>query len=487
MEATFYDGCKIFLPLAKIFGFDANSINFILSLLMSYVLAKIFVKYLTILNASVNIRSLYTGGCGMLICYFMYGKGIIHPIVMSLSNYCIMAYFPRCMIVKLCLIIPLSHLLIIHLLKYFYINTYSLDITSVLMVMIQKCCLISFALTNEKHEKSNNKNVLKNISELPNILIYIAYMFNFQTLLTGPSFEFVDFKNFIEGNHYIERKEKKSNVDKIVKHKVIYGCIFLFVYLIFKEYSCENAVTPYFIQLPWYHWIIFCQLGITTLRSRYYFAWYMSDAICNISGFGFNGYDKNGEEKWDLCTNVNVKNVELSYSLKECIDNWNIGTCRWLRLTVYNRLPKSYRTLGTFILSAIWHGFHPGYYVTFTTAAIFTDASRIFRKYFRPYFILSSENKQMYDIFTFFVTRLAIIYGAIPFSLETFYKSIIFLKQFYFGGHLIAIVIIFVIPIIFEKPILIKSQNNERNTFSDRNIKIKQIITDKTQESIKDD
>ena len=35
------------------------------------------------------------------------------------------------------------------------------------------------------------------------------------------------------------------------------------------------------------------------------------DAICNASGFGFNGYDSHGNPKWDLCTNVNILGIEV--------------------------------------------------------------------------------------------------------------------------------------------------------------------------------
>uniref|UniRef100_A0A0K0FZ11 Membrane-bound O-acyltransferase domain-containing protein n=1 Tax=Strongyloides venezuelensis TaxID=75913 RepID=A0A0K0FZ11_STRVS len=453
MNATFFDGCQIFSPLVNLVGLDVNHINYFISFMICFGLAKIFATYLTISNVPIYIRSLYTGGCGILICYFMYGKGIIHPILLSFINYCIMVYSPKEMTTKLCFIVPMSYLLIIHVFKYIYFDTYTIDVTTVLMMVIQKCCLVGFAFADGRDENSINKKkmALKNISELPDVLMYSAYMFNFQTILAGPSFEFVDFKNFIEGKHYIKRNEKKSSVDEVIKDKIIYGFSFLLIYLMFKKYTCDNVLAEYIYNLPWHLWILACQIGTTTLRCRYYFVWYISDAICNISGFGFNGYDKNGEEKWDLCTNVNVKHVELCYSLKECIDNWNIGTCKWLRLTVYERLPKSSRTTGTFICSAIWHGFHPGYYITFTTAALFTNASRTFRRYFNSYFTLSEEGKKVYNIFTFFITRLAIIYGSIPFILETLFNSIIFLKRFYFLGHIIAIFIILVFPNIFMK------------------------------------
>lgn len=47
-------------------------------------------------------------------------------------------------------------------------------------------------------------------------------------------------------------------------------------------------------------------------RFKYYHAWIFADAICNNSGLGFNKYDKNGEAKWDLYSNVDVRGFEVS-------------------------------------------------------------------------------------------------------------------------------------------------------------------------------
>lgn len=39
---------------------------------------------------------------------------------------------------------------------------------------------------------------------------------------------------------------------------------------------------------------------------------FLADAICNLSGFGFNGFDEFGNEKWDLVTIVDPWKVEVS-------------------------------------------------------------------------------------------------------------------------------------------------------------------------------
>lgn len=69
---------------------------------------------------------------------------------------------------------------------------------------------------------------------------------------------------------------------------------------------------------------------------------------------------------------------QLCDNIRNGINCWNTGTNAWLRYVVYERMEKyeKYKTLCTFLLSAIWHGFYPGYYLCFTTAAITVSAAR---------------------------------------------------------------------------------------------------------------
>ena len=67
--------------------------------------------------------------------------------------------------------------------------------------------------------------------------------------------------------------------------------------------------------------------------------------------------------------------MQFGLSLRDSIEQWNKGTTRWLRMIVYERAPR-FRTVLTYALSALWHGFYPGYYLTFMSGALFTFASR---------------------------------------------------------------------------------------------------------------
>ena len=66
---------------------------------------------------------------------------------------------------------------------------------------------------------------------------------------------------------------------------------------------------------------------------------------------------------------------QTATSLKVLVDNWNIQTGVWLRRVCYSRAPFS-PTFLTYMLSALWHGYYPGYYLTFVSAAFFTLAGR---------------------------------------------------------------------------------------------------------------
>jgi lysophospholipid acyltransferase 1/2 len=54
-------------------------------------------------------------------------------------------------------------------------------------------------------------------------------------------------------------------------------------------------------------------------HSFFYFAWSLSDLVCNASGLGFNGYDSNGKPKWDLLTNFKIFNIDVTNRTTEFV------------------------------------------------------------------------------------------------------------------------------------------------------------------------
>jgi len=108
------------------------------------------------------------------------------------------------------------------------------------------------------------------------------------------------------------------------------------------------------------------------------------------------------------------------------------------------------RTSLVYVISAIWHGFYPGYYITFFSGAIFTYAARAIRRSVRPYFVGQEKLKMFYDSLTWFTTRLAIAYATFSFVVQDFYPSWNMYIRLYFFVHILATMVIILVPPIFK-------------------------------------
>ncbi|KAL4218134.1 Lysophospholipid acyltransferase 2 [Mactra antiquata] len=185
--------------------------------------------------------------------------------------------------------------------------------------------------------------------------------------------------------------------------------------------------------------------------------YFLGDAICNASGFGFNGYDKNGEPKWNLVTNVYIWGIEGATSFKLYVDNWNIQTALWLRHVCYDRIPIQKR-FATFFLSALWHGCYPGYYFTFISGYPLSEAARKMRRKVRPYFQRTRWSQILYDIITCFSTHLMISYICVPFTVLHLKQTLIyFTYNMYWSLHIAILLTLVLVPYIptlaSEKPV----------------------------------
>ncbi|VDO89779.1 unnamed protein product [Schistosoma margrebowiei] len=96
-----------------------------------------------------------------------------------------------------------------------------------------------------------------------------------------------------------------------------------------------------------------------------------------VAGFGFSGFNSEGEPEYRLATNIYFLPIELGTSTKTILDSWNTATTRWLRECIYDRVPKRYAVWAVFVASAMWHGFYPGYYLVFVSAALITVTGRL--------------------------------------------------------------------------------------------------------------
>ncbi|VDL73122.1 unnamed protein product [Nippostrongylus brasiliensis] len=430
---TFYDGATFLQPIATHFGVPVDRINFVLCMFSSLPLAYVYKRFMAPGIVSRQTRTIFPLLVGLTFCFFCFGRASKHLLSNALLNYAIMYWAPSKHVHKLVFGFCMSYLLFIHFFRWLILTRYYLDITGPMMVAVQKITTLAFSLHDGKVKKVEELSELQKkeaITKVPSLLEYMSFIFNFQTALTGPVNFYSDYVAFIDGAHVVASKDGKmpSAVGPALR---------------------KLAESFIYLALPYLEWFMWWFLTILLIRVNYYFAWIFADAVCNLSGFGFSGYDERGNAKWELCTNVRPYQVEMAQSFKETLDGWNIQTGGWLRRVAYDRTPKNVRTLATYSLSALWHGISVGYYMTFLTGALITIAGATFRRCMRHRFLDNPTQKLIYDVVGFMATKVALAYTTYAFVTMNLNPAFFVYKRVYFIVHIIAFAIVFVLPRIF--------------------------------------
>lgn len=172
-----------------------------------------------------------------------------------------------------------------------------------------------------------------------------------------------------------QRKIPRSGTPAMIKAAT--GLMWIFLFLQFsKWYNNETVLSDAYLKHDFLRrvWLLE-MLGVST-RMKYYGVWALTEGACILSGLGYKGVDpKTGKVEWNRLQNVNPLGVELAQNSRAYLENWNINTNHWLRNYMYLRVtPKGKKpgfraSLATFVTSAFWHGFYPGYYLSFVLAA----------------------------------------------------------------------------------------------------------------------
>jgi lysophospholipid acyltransferase 1/2 len=230
------------------------------------------------------------------------------------------------------------------------------------------------------------------------MLDYFSYNFSFSNILAGPSCPYKEYDDYIRGdnmklldnpNKYARAKEHCHEPSPLYPSsiKAIKSLISLVIYMVLNyivtladiqgniriTMSCSiDGIEPA-LSIPLRLLLSYVLLFKT--RCFYYFVFLISESICNASGLGFRGYDERGDAQWDLVQNVDIWEVELGTNIRGVVNGWNQMTSQWLRRCAYDRVSFN-PTLCTFILSAIWHGLYPGYYICFVMFSVGTVAAR---------------------------------------------------------------------------------------------------------------
>lgn len=397
------------------------------------------------LRTPLTLQLTYILALGIYVFHFTWGWVWLVPLGEALATYLMMRYLsPEISHIAvfwfsmLCLSVLNIQFVMAEMGSH--LEEYNPDHIGTVMVLTQRLSSLSFNIRDgiliRRGEKVSEFRRRYAIYSVPSLLEYFAYMFSFFGIITGP---LVFYKDFITSLTADEKEQQPSYPFGPVLLKTLAGVGFLGLYVlgsdvypytknINAEWMTNNSLIARFSYL---------YISMFVCRTKYYGTWIMGDAIFNAAGIGYNGKSSSGKALWDGNSNINVLAIEFASGLKDYIDNWNIMTAKWVRLACYERLPHKYRLPASFLLSATWHGFFPGYYLMFFLFSFCTSIQRMWRKKFRPMFVTTDANKQLYDVVTTVVTQTCVAYNVFPFMILEFGQSMVFYTSLSFAGHFI--------------------------------------------------
>ncbi|KAJ2650456.1 Lysophospholipid acyltransferase [Coemansia sp. RSA 1250] len=412
-----------------------DRISTVVAVLLSYALAHVFRR---IPPQMSNAKHVYSIASTLLLFGAVQGQyaGLMHLAVGSVIVYGLIRlmrtrYMPYAVFLVAMLHMSYSH--IRRQLNEQRSGRVELDHTGAQMVFVIKVTSLAFCIYDGQQDKAKLSGYQRKnaIMQAPSLLEFLGYVFFFPGFAVGPAFELATYRQMI----CLDDAKASGQLARRGYRKLLEGLFWMAVYVVYSNtYTfAEMARREFYVQRTFASTALHLCITGVVVRAAYYTAWKMSEGACIVAGLGFDGLDA-GRARWLDIANVHVRGVETGSSLRQLIDSWNIGTNTWLRHHVYLRIaqrPEGSRastraTVLTFLVSAWWHGFYPGYYLTFVMAALSANAARILRRNLHApvYAHAGSTVKLVYGLLGWALSKYTLDFVAAPFMVLTLQSSL---------------------------------------------------------------
>jgi len=450
-----YGGSRALLGAAALVGMPLDQVNFLAAQLFCVLAGWLLRTRAPATLAAATLRYWLTLGLGLGVTFFCTGKQTLMAVGLSCVSYLLLRVLPSSRVHHITLAVCVGMLSCSHLYrKVFQAGVYVIDITGPMMVMVQRATSLACAIHDMDAPNRSEGQKRLATKQIPGPLPYFAYMFSFQCVLAGPFLMFRDFQDFIQGTdayHKAVAEGQELRPTRVALRKLGLAALFgVSTVALASRYPVALLVEPSFSSYGWARKLWLLVLTTTLARHLYYTAWLAAEAAANISGLGWR------DGGWGGADNVDIWAVEFGTSLRTTLDAWNSSTVTWLRYVAYERLPKSLKVYGVYALSAVWHGFYPGYYFTFLSGAVMTEAARTFRRTVRPRVLALASSSPLalpaYHVLTWAVTRLQLAYGVSSFVLLHFHTSLQLQGDLYYFIYVASLAVLFLMPLVLQPP-----------------------------------
>jgi len=418
---------------------------------------------------------------GSSLFWFIYRLEMIHAFTCSIVFFLLIRFLPSKYNYIFAFGWSVSYVMAMHIHSMLtdYLS-WRIDFSAPLMVLVIKLSSYGFCIHDSVREKEGQEltphQKQYKVDEPASLLEFYGWVLFFPGFFGGPEIEFADYRRYMDGSMFKDTPDHRIPHCVVECTKALFGS-FLSIAIVglFGKYGVDyirkeiaDPANAFKYSLGMRLLIIY--RGCIIQRCKYYICWLMGEVACLASGCGYSGKvtdPKTGEVKdsWKNAINMYPLKFEFAPSMKVAVDSWNIGTESWLRYYCYERLVgtrfSKFRRILTFVLSAVWHGLYPAYYIFFISAAIHREVASLARRKIRPY-VLSISKKYhpqfFYDIITTAFTIMTMNYCAVTFAMLNFKDSYYLWKNTYFIGHSYILIGLIVLPFIPK----LKSENEQQ-------------------------
>ncbi|PHH74077.1 hypothetical protein CDD80_3320 [Ophiocordyceps camponoti-rufipedis] len=370
----------------------------------------------------------------------------------------------------------MCHMSFSHIRRQISNDPTTVDITGAQMVMVMKlsafCWNVADGQLPAEHLTDHQKD--RALSAPPSLLDYAGYVLFFPSLFAGPAFDYVEYRRWIDTSMFdvpadvdsskrppVRKKRRIPRSGTPATIKAIQGLCWIGLFVtLSSRFGYEQLVDESYMQYGLLRRIWIMCMANFVARLKYYGVWSLTEGSCILAGLGYNGVDPvTGKVSWNRLQNISPWLVETAQNPREYMAGWNINTNNWLRNYVYLRVtprgkkPGFRASMTTFATSALWHGFYPGYYLSFVLASLIQTAAKNFRRLVRPFFLdpvtgEATSSKKYYDAMSYIATQTTFAFVATPFLLLSFKDSIHAWSCVYYYGLVwtIACMIFFASP-----------------------------------------
>ncbi|KAJ5936501.1 Membrane bound O-acyl transferase MBOAT [Penicillium verhagenii] len=481
---------SVFEIPAQLTGASVDELKLIGSFLLSYPLAALLKR---IPDAQPWKKNAFIVGASLFYIIGLFGlwDGLRTLLYSAIGTYAIAYYVDGSLMPWIGFIFLMGHMSISHIYRQIADDSQMVDITGAQMVLVMKLSSFCWNIHDGRlpQEMLSDSQKYSAITEFPSMMDYAGYVLFFPSLFAGPSFEYVDYRRWLDTTLFdvppgtdpskVPATRKKRKIPRSgtpAFKKALVGLLWIgaFVYL-GSIFTTDFVLSDEFLQYGFPRRMLTVYLLGFTSRLKYYGVWSLTEGACILSGLGYNGFDpKSGKVFWNRLENVDPWSLETAQNSHAYLGSWNKNTNHWLRNYVYLRVtPKGKKpgfraSMATFATSALWHGFYPGYYMTFVLGSFVQTVAKNFRRYVRPFFLTPDGSKPMptkryYDFFSWAATQLTLGFAVMPFIILSFNQSMAVWSRVYFYGIVWVVLSLVVFASFSPVKVMLVSNLKRRN------------------------